>query len=52
MTQTKSEGDDLLRRIANATPALIAHVDRDQRFVFVNFAYAEQFSRTPAEVVG
>ena len=52
MPQIKSESVELLCRIANATPALIAHVDRDQRYVFVNSTYAEQFNRTPDEIVG
>jgi PAS domain S-box-containing protein len=36
-----------LRLIANSLPALIAHVDRDQRYKFVNRAYEDWFGLGP-----
>jgi PAS domain S-box-containing protein len=41
-----------LHAIADALPALVAHVDATQRYRFVNAAYERWFGRPPAEIVG
>src|SRR5688572_13960352 len=41
-----------LRFVADNAPVLLAHCDRDHRYVFVNRAYAERFSLKPSQVVG
>lgn len=41
-----------LGEITNALPVLIAHVDGEQRYTFVNDAYVEVFQRDRAEIVG
>jgi PAS domain S-box-containing protein len=41
-----------LRIITDALPSLIAYVDRDLRYGFVNRAYVEWFNRPPAEILG
>ena len=38
--------------VADNAPVLLAHVDRDHRYIFVNRAYAERFGRQPKEIVG
>ena len=40
------------RLIMDAVPALIAYVDRDARYEFVNRQYATWFQRTAEEIVG
>ncbi|MBF0391060.1 MAG: PAS domain S-box protein [Alphaproteobacteria bacterium] len=54
------ESEQRIRLIADATPGLIAYVDREQRYQFVNRRYVEWFGlpydrilgRTMAEVLG
>jgi PAS domain S-box-containing protein len=41
-----------LRLTADAIPALIAYVDADRRYQFVNAAYRDWFGTAPQEVVG
>ncbi|MCA9078005.1 MAG: PAS domain S-box protein [Planctomycetaceae bacterium] len=41
-----------LRTISDATPALIAYLDTEQRYRFVNRSYAEQFEREIDDIVG
>ena len=41
-----------LRLIADSLPALIAQVDRDQRYQFVNLAYEHRFGLEPRKVLG
>ncbi|MEO6458240.1 MAG: PAS domain-containing protein, partial [Chloroflexia bacterium] len=41
-----------LRAIADATTALIAYLDTDQRYTFVNSAYARWRGRSPEEFIG
>jgi len=41
-----------LDSIANATPVLLAYVDMEQRFAFVNSAYAQWYGRAPEEIIG
>ena len=41
-----------LHLIADSLPALIAHVDRDQRYQFVNRAYELWFGLGPSQAVG
>ena len=41
-----------LRIITNALPSLIAYVDRNGRYGFVNRAYVEWFGLSPREIVG
>ena len=44
--------DDELRLITDAVPALIAYVDRQQCYRFVNRQYTEWFGRERSEIVG
>jgi PAS domain S-box-containing protein len=44
--------EDRLRLTADAIPALIAYVDRDGRYEFVNAAYRDWFGVGPEQVVG
>jgi PAS domain S-box-containing protein len=46
------ESRDRLYLIADSVPALIAHVDRQQRYVFCNAAYHEWFGVSVKEVAG
>jgi len=41
-----------LHLIADSLPALIAHVDRDQRYQFVNQAYEHWFGLCPGDALG
>src|SRR6185503_8666760 len=41
-----------LRFVADNAPVLLAHCDRDHRYVFVNRAYAERFGLEPKDIVG
>src|SRR5271157_5828614 len=41
-----------LQLLANCLPALIAHVDRDQRYTFANRAYHDWFGLEPQQVLG
>jgi PAS domain S-box-containing protein len=41
-----------LRLIIDSAPVFIAYCDRDERFRFVNKAYADRFGLHPSEVVG
>jgi PAS domain S-box-containing protein len=41
-----------LRLTTDVTPVLLARCSRDQRYIFVNRAYAEIFGRTPSELTG
>ena len=41
-----------LRTVTDAIPALIAHVDKEQRYRFVNLAYGSWYSRPRAEIIG
>jgi PAS domain S-box-containing protein len=44
--------DQYLRLITDAVPALIAYIDSDQRFRFVNSAYETWFGRPRSAIVG
>ncbi|TFW09648.1 PAS domain S-box protein [Oxalobacteraceae bacterium OM1] len=44
--------DDYLTHITDAVPVLIAYIDRDERYRFVNSAYENWFGRPRAEIVG
>ncbi|ERT09390.1 sensory box protein [Lyngbya aestuarii BL J] len=44
--------EEELRLITDAVPALIAYVDRDQRFRFVNQAYQDWFGQPPEKIIG
>jgi PAS domain S-box-containing protein len=48
----RSQGERRLRTVTENAPVLLANVDRQHRYVFVNGNYARQFGRTPEEVVG
>ncbi|HLA64459.1 MAG TPA: PAS domain S-box protein, partial [Rhodothermales bacterium] len=50
--QERAASERQLRIITDAVPALIAYVDREQRYRFVNRSYTEWFGRTPAQVIG
>jgi PAS domain S-box-containing protein len=40
------------RLVTDQAPVLLAHVDRDYRYKFVNAPYAERYGRKPHEVIG
>jgi len=40
------------RLVTNQAPVLLAHMDRDYRFKFVNRSYARHYGREPGEIVG
>ncbi|HEY4952765.1 MAG TPA: PAS domain-containing protein, partial [Verrucomicrobiae bacterium] len=40
------------RFVTDHAPVLLAHMDRDYRYKFVNRAYAERYRRTPDEIIG
>ncbi|EAW37541.1 PAS domain S-box protein [Lyngbya sp. PCC 8106] len=44
--------EEELRLITDAVPALIAYVDREQRFRFVNRAYRDWFGYPPEKIIG
>ncbi|PPU94654.1 diguanylate cyclase domain-containing protein [Xanthomonas albilineans] len=50
--QRLRHSESQLRTIADNAPALIAYVDRDLRFQFVNKPYADWFALLPAQIVG
>ena len=41
-----------LALITDAAPVFLAHLDREQRYLFVNKPYAERFGLTPAQCIG
>src|SRR5688572_14335240 len=41
-----------LRFVADNAPVLLAHCDREHRYVFVNRAYGERFGLEPKQIVG
>ncbi len=41
-----------LKLITNTTPVMLAQCSSDQRFIFVNRAYAERFGLTPDQIIG
>jgi signal transduction histidine kinase/CheY-like chemotaxis protein len=41
-----------LRRVADIASVMLAHCDRENRYLFVNRAYAARFGLTPEKVVG
>ncbi|MFU8817835.1 MAG: PAS domain S-box protein, partial [Pseudomonadales bacterium] len=41
-----------LRLVTDTAAVMLAHCDRDARFVFVNQRYAQRFARQPEELVG
>ncbi len=48
----RRESEERLQLMADALPAAIAYVDKDQRYQFVNQAYEDWFGIPTAEVVG
>jgi PAS domain S-box-containing protein len=48
----RKESEDRLQLMADALPAAIAYVDKDQRYQFVNQAYEDWFGIPTTEVVG
>ena len=44
--------EEELRLITDAVPALIAYIDREQRFRFVNQAYQDWFGHSPENIIG
>lgn len=46
------ESESRLRLITDNVPAMIAQVDRDCRFTFVNRRHAEMLGRAPADIIG
>ena len=50
--QQLARNEQRLRTIADAVPAMIAYVDANLRFVFVNAAYAHNFGCEPAQLIG
>jgi len=51
-TTDAGQTEKILRTIADATTALIAYIDLDQRYLFVNTAYARWRGRSPEEFIG
>ncbi len=47
-----ARSEQRLRRITDALPVLIAHIDRRQRYRFLNAAYEEWFGIAPEAVLG
>ncbi|CAL93311.1 PAS-domain containing protein [Azoarcus olearius] len=47
-----SKSEERLRLILDSIPALIAHVDASQRYLFANRSYAQWFGTTKEEIVG
>ena len=43
---------DTLREITDAVPALVAHLDRDQRYTYCNKEYNDVFGIDPATMIG
>ena len=41
-----------LKTIANAIPPMIAFIDQEERYVFVNVAYARQYGQSVEELIG
>jgi PAS domain S-box-containing protein len=50
--QTLREREEQLRVITDSVPSLIAYVDRDERYRFVNAGYEALFWRTRREIIG
>ena len=44
--------DEQLRLVADSVPALIAYVDKDQRYRFTNVTYAKWFGQSADEIIG
>jgi PAS domain S-box-containing protein len=52
LLETTRAERDRLRFIADHTPLLLVHCDRDWRFTFVNAAYAARLKTTPEALIG
>ncbi|TAN49078.1 MAG: PAS domain S-box protein [Rhodospirillales bacterium] len=52
MSQALLDSEHRLRLITDALPVLIAYIDRDYKFRFVNRAYQDWFGRPPWELLG
>ncbi|MFN7981752.1 MAG: PAS domain S-box protein [Vicinamibacterales bacterium] len=50
--ETARASTEQLRFVADHVPVLLLHCDIDERYTFVNAAYAERFGMTPADVIG
>ncbi len=46
------QSENQMRLITDAMPALIAYVDREHRYRFVNRKYFEWFGQEPSEIIG
>ncbi len=46
------QSENQLRLVTDAIPALIAYVDREHRYRFVNRKYFEWFGKEPSEIIG
>jgi PAS domain S-box-containing protein len=46
------QADEQIQFITNATPVLFAYIGADQRYAFVNDAYAKWYDLAPEEIVG
>ncbi len=51
-TRQLEETQDHLRAVMNSAPVMIAYVDADQRYVYVNDQYLARFTPQPSSVVG
>jgi PAS domain S-box-containing protein len=52
MEEDLAFSEQRLQLITNSVPALIVHVDRDQRYTFANRAYREWFGLGPQQLLG
>ncbi|MBS0319869.1 MAG: PAS domain S-box protein [Proteobacteria bacterium] len=48
----RAESEALLRMLMDSVPVLLAHLDADRRYKFVNQAYAAWWNRDPADMIG
>lgn len=51
-TRQLEESESHLRSVINNVPALIAYVDAEQHYVYVNAQYLERFAPTQADITG
>jgi len=52
LQQRLAANERFVRGIADNVPALVAYIDRDQRYTFANAQFAERLGIDPAEMIG
>ena len=52
MEKALHKSEELLDTVMNGVSLLVTYIDREQRYVFVNHAYAKWYGKSPGELLG